>query len=202
MLSAPKQLPVRPLLSHSPTSSAKKPWRLSSPSYNNIRHDGLIETEGRDFFFPIILLNQGQSLLVTFILYSTLSTPSPLLADPPALRPSPRMAAPRLFRPAARLLSPRISSASLRPAFQRSACSPSILRLRTYATESSTKEVTVRDALNEAMSEEMESNPKVFLLGEEVAQYNGAYAFVSLLFSFSFLASHFFLQWYSEGCIV
>ncbi|BDD63829.1 pyruvate dehydrogenase E1, beta subunit [Monascus purpureus] len=85
------------------------------------------------------------------------------------------MAAPRLFRPAARLLSPRISSASLHPAFQRSACSPSILRLRTYATESSTKEVTVRDALNEAMSEEMESNPKVFLLGEEVAQYNGAY---------------------------
>jgi Transketolase, pyrimidine binding domain len=35
--------------------------------------------------------------------------------------------------------------------------------------------MTVRDALNEAMAEEMESNPKVFILGEEVAQYNGAY---------------------------
>ena len=34
--------------------------------------------------------------------------------------------------------------------------------------------MTVRDALNEAMAEEMESNPKVFVLGEEVAQYNGA----------------------------
>lgn len=44
---------------------------------------------------------------------------------------------------------------------------------RTYATE--TKEMTVREALNEALAEELESNEKVFILGEEVAQYNGAY---------------------------
>lgn len=87
------------------------------------------------------------------------------------------MAAPRLFRPAARLLSSRISFAPLCPAFRQSACAPSILRTRRYATESSVKEVTVRDALNEALAEELEGNPKVFLLGEEVAQYNGAYAF-------------------------
>jgi len=37
------------------------------------------------------------------------------------------------------------------------------------------KEYTVRDALNEALAEELELNPKVFILGEEVAQYNGAY---------------------------
>jgi pyruvate dehydrogenase E1 component beta subunit len=35
--------------------------------------------------------------------------------------------------------------------------------------------VTVRDALNEALAEELEKNEKVFVLGEEVAQYNGAY---------------------------
>jgi pyruvate dehydrogenase E1 component beta subunit len=35
--------------------------------------------------------------------------------------------------------------------------------------------MTVRDALNEALAEELESNEKVFVLGEEVAQYNGAY---------------------------
>ncbi|KAF2432736.1 hypothetical protein EJ08DRAFT_647828 [Tothia fuscella] len=35
--------------------------------------------------------------------------------------------------------------------------------------------MTVREALNEAMAEEMERNDKVFILGEEVAQYNGAY---------------------------
>jgi len=29
--------------------------------------------------------------------------------------------------------------------------------------------------LNEALAEELELNPKVFVLGEEVAQYNGAY---------------------------
>ena len=88
------------------------------------------------------------------------------------------MAAPRLFRPAARLLSSRLSSTPLRPAFQKTACAPSILRTQGYATESGgTKEVTVRDALNEALAEELESNPKTFILGEEVAQYNGAYVF-------------------------
>ena len=34
--------------------------------------------------------------------------------------------------------------------------------------------MAVRDALNEALAEELESNSKVFVLGEEVAQYNGA----------------------------
>lgn len=36
-------------------------------------------------------------------------------------------------------------------------------------------QVTVRDALNQAMDEELERDDKVFLLGEEVAQYDGAY---------------------------
>ncbi|OZJ03212.1 Pyruvate dehydrogenase E1 component subunit beta, mitochondrial [Bifiguratus adelaidae] len=36
-------------------------------------------------------------------------------------------------------------------------------------------EMTVREALNAAMEEEMIKDEKVFLLGEEVAQYNGAY---------------------------
>jgi pyruvate dehydrogenase E1 component beta subunit len=48
---------------------------------------------------------------------------------------------------------------------------------RTYASDapSGTKEYTVREALNEALAEELEANDKVFILGEEVAQYNGAY---------------------------
>ena len=36
-------------------------------------------------------------------------------------------------------------------------------------------EVTVREALRDAMAEEMRANPRVFLMGEEVAQYQGAY---------------------------
>ena len=35
--------------------------------------------------------------------------------------------------------------------------------------------MTVRDALNSAMEEEMKRDDRVFILGEEVAQYNGAY---------------------------
>ncbi|XP_059045695.1 pyruvate dehydrogenase E1 component subunit beta, mitochondrial isoform X2 [Achroia grisella] len=39
----------------------------------------------------------------------------------------------------------------------------------------SSKLVTVRDALNQAIDEEMERDEKVFVMGEEVAQYDGAY---------------------------
>jgi pyruvate dehydrogenase E1 component beta subunit len=35
--------------------------------------------------------------------------------------------------------------------------------------------LTYRDALNDALREEMERDPDVFLMGEEVAQYDGAY---------------------------
>ncbi len=37
------------------------------------------------------------------------------------------------------------------------------------------REITYRQALNEALAEELERDPNVFLLGEEVAEYNGAY---------------------------
>ena len=76
----------------------------------------------------------------------------------------------RLFRPAVRLLSSssRPLSSLQSPLFS------SLHPARRYATESAGNEVHIRDALNEAIAEELESNPKVFLLGEEVAQYNGA----------------------------
>lgn len=79
-----------------------------------------------------------------------------------------------LTRHTARLLS---ASRPLPPIFK-AACKPisslPAARRRNFATASGTKEYTVRDALNEALAEELESNPKVFVLGEEVAQYNGA----------------------------
>jgi pyruvate dehydrogenase E1 component beta subunit len=37
------------------------------------------------------------------------------------------------------------------------------------------KEITIRDALRDAMAEEMRADDKVFVMGEEVAQYQGAY---------------------------
>ena len=37
------------------------------------------------------------------------------------------------------------------------------------------KTVQYREALREAMSEEMRADENIFLLGEEVAEYNGAY---------------------------
>lgn len=39
----------------------------------------------------------------------------------------------------------------------------------------SSKEMTVREALRDAMAEELRRDEKVYLMGEEVAEYNGAY---------------------------
>merc|ERR1712241_135082 len=39
----------------------------------------------------------------------------------------------------------------------------------------SSKQLTVRDALNSALDEEIERDERVFVMGEEVAQYDGAY---------------------------
>lgn len=43
--------------------------------------------------------------------------------------------------------------------------------------------MTVRDALNTALDEELERDEKVFILGEEVAEYNGAYKVTKGLWS-------------------
>ncbi|XP_054279627.1 pyruvate dehydrogenase E1 component subunit beta, mitochondrial-like [Macrosteles quadrilineatus] len=48
---------------------------------------------------------------------------------------------------------------------------------RGFSTSRATcaQQMTVRDALNSALDEEMERDERVFILGEEVAQYDGAY---------------------------
>ena len=92
------------------------------------------------------------------------------------------MVAARLLRPASRLVSAtarpsssffRLAGSSFRPAITSSI--QCLQSRRSYASESGVKEYTVRDALNEALAEELEREDKVFVLGEEVAQYNGAY---------------------------
>ena len=83
-----------------------------------------------------------------------------------------------LLRPASRLLAhPRPSSFRAPPQSvlpPTTSLLPTIVNRRRYATPSGVKELAVRDALNEALAEELESNERVFVLGEEVAQYNGA----------------------------
>lgn len=52
---------------------------------------------------------------------------------------------------------------------------PSVCALRSYSSSSAGKQMTVRDALNSALDEEMAADPRVFLMGEEVGEYQGAY---------------------------
>jgi pyruvate dehydrogenase E1 component beta subunit len=44
-----------------------------------------------------------------------------------------------------------------------------------HSSQKANQVMTVREAINSAMSDEIERDSKVFLMGEEVAQYNGAY---------------------------
>uniref|UniRef100_A0A8P0PDC7 Pyruvate dehydrogenase E1 component subunit beta n=1 Tax=Canis lupus familiaris TaxID=9615 RepID=A0A8P0PDC7_CANLF len=50
-----------------------------------------------------------------------------------------------------------------------------LLRRRFHRTALAALQVTVREALNQGTDEELERDEKVFMLGEEVAQYDGAY---------------------------
>ncbi|KAI4597572.1 pyruvate dehydrogenase E1, beta subunit [Pestalotiopsis sp. 9143b] len=84
----------------------------------------------------------------------------------------------RYLRPAARAAASASRATPFAASAIRSvprATSTFALQRRTYAESKGVKEYTVREALNEALAEELESNDKVFIMGEEVAQYNGAY---------------------------
>lgn len=48
-------------------------------------------------------------------------------------------------------------------------------QIRSASSESGPKTMTVRDALNAALAEELDKDDDVFIMGEEVALYNGAY---------------------------
>lgn len=50
-----------------------------------------------------------------------------------------------------------------------------MMDVRSASSSSGPKTITVRDALNAGLAEELDRDDDVFLLGEEVAQYNGAY---------------------------
>ncbi len=70
------------------------------------------------------------------------------------------------------------SVVSIPPQVQRSNPQESVPLVKIPNTNSlltKVRKLTVREALRDAMAEEMRLNPKVFLMGEEVAEYQGAY---------------------------
>ena len=73
-----------------------------------------------------------------------------------------------------RLASVSVSS-SWQGALRAAASSSSASSSSSSSSSSSVGELTVRDALQSALDEEMDRDEKVFILGEEVGQYHGAY---------------------------
>lgn len=75
--------------------------------------------------------------------------------------------------------APAPAAAAPTPAAVPAAAAPANVAVSAPAAEpdwtGATVTLTVREALRDAMAEEMRANPKVFLMGEEVAEYQGAY---------------------------
>jgi pyruvate dehydrogenase E1 component beta subunit len=111
-------------------------------------------TEGVKVNTPIaIVLGEGE-------------TPGEEMPKPPAATPAPSMVAAEAPAPApAEAKAPATAAA---PTFT-PAADPDL------PAGVEMVEMTVRQALNEAMAEEMRRDPDIFLMGEEVAEYNGAY---------------------------
>ncbi|KAK0527637.1 pyruvate dehydrogenase E1, beta subunit [Tilletia horrida] len=77
---------------------------------------------------------------------------------------------------ASRALSTRAAHVSVRGHVGSSSSSSATLaEQRRHASTEASQTMTVREALNSAMEEEMTRDDSVFILGEEVARYNGAY---------------------------
>ncbi|CDZ98623.1 mitochondrial pyruvate dehydrogenase e1 component beta subunit [Phaffia rhodozyma] len=84
------------------------------------------------------------------------------------------MVFPTIARLAPSFVRPAAFKAVVSPA-ARFAAAPALVGASKRFASSGGHEMTVRDALNVAMEEEMIRDDKVFIIGEEVARYNGAY---------------------------
>ncbi|KAJ1308787.1 hypothetical protein OPQ81_004477 [Rhizoctonia solani] len=71
--------------------------------------------------------------------------------------------------------TPALNASRLRNPAARLPVASHILHQRRWASSGEQNTMTVREALNAAMEEEMLRDETVFIMGEEVARYNGAY---------------------------
>jgi pyruvate dehydrogenase E1 component beta subunit len=90
--------------------------------------------------------------------------------DAAAAKPAAKPATAPAAAPVPAPVSP--PSAAAKPA---PAAAPVIVAAAPEAAIGETHAITVREALRDAMAEEMRRDPTVFLMGEEVAEYQGAY---------------------------
>jgi pyruvate dehydrogenase E1 component beta subunit len=82
-------------------------------------------------------------------------------------------AAPAPASPPVASSAPAVAESAPQPVAAAAAAMPAVPAEPEYTGP--TRTMTVREALRDAMAEEMRRDPEVFLMGEEVAQYQGAY---------------------------
>ncbi len=77
--------------------------------------------------------------------------------------------------PRAAVAAPAVAAPAAAPAATAAPTPAAVAQTPDWPEGTAMKTMTVREALREAMAEEMRANPKVFLMGEEVGEYQGAY---------------------------
>jgi pyruvate dehydrogenase E1 component beta subunit len=103
------------------------------------------------------------------------ASPAPTEGSPTASEPAPRREG--VVAPAATkaIASTGLGEEEVIPAAASARADPLIAGEPEIAPGTEMVTLTVREALRDAMAEEMRRDPDVFLMGEEVAQYQGAY---------------------------
>jgi len=75
----------------------------------------------------------------------------------------------------AKLAAASLTKQSLRPSTTTTTTTKSNYLINSRLNSTNTTKLTVRDAINSALAEELDRDDEVFIMGEEVAQYQGAY---------------------------
>jgi pyruvate dehydrogenase E1 component beta subunit len=94
-------------------------------------------------------------------------------AAPPQVAVPPAASSPAVASPATPAVAP--AAATIAKPQAKPAASPSLPEAMDVPPGTAMVTITVREALRDAMAEEMRRDPDVFVIGEEVAEYQGAY---------------------------
>lgn len=111
------------------------------------------------------LLSEGEDASVLDKLPKQVEPTAPQVAPPPAPQTTEQVT--QQAKPAAQV-APATQQAKPQP-------TPQPAMEAEFPPDTQMIELTVREALRDAMAEEMRADPNVFVIGEEVAEYQGAY---------------------------
>ncbi len=122
-----------------------------------------------------ILIAEGTEGVAVNTPIAVLSMNGETVTAAPVAAPAAPSSAPIVAAPAVQAIAPASPSQAIAPASLSQAIAPAAVSLAPDKDWGPVAPLSVREALRDAMAAEMRTDKDVFLIGEEVAQYQGAY---------------------------